>query len=98
MKDEGLSVSNGLEVFIREHRLDDVRQLALQASKYADIDVPFAIQQIDGWQRARIKLPSWAAHDDILYPPHLALEQCSSEVTARYKKEICLRLLQDLDT
>ena len=98
MKDEGLSVSNGLEVFIREHRLDDVRQLALQASKSADIDVPFAIQQIDGWQRARIKLPSWAAHDDILYPPHLALEQCSSEVTARYKTEICLRLLQNFDS
>ena len=36
-----------------------MRLLALQASRYADIDVPFAIQQIDGWQRARIKLPSW---------------------------------------
>ena len=57
--------------------------------------MPFAIQQIDGWQRARTKLPSWAAHDDILYPPHLAVEQCSSEVTARYKAKLCQRLIQN---
>ena len=92
MKDEGVSVSQRVKEFIREHRMDDVRQLALQAGKYADIDVPFAIQQIDGWQRARIKLPSWAAHDDILYPPHLAIEQCSSEITARYKAQLYQRL------
>ncbi len=84
--------------FIREHREDDVRQLALQAERYADIDMPFAIQQIDGWQRARTKLPSWAAHDDILYPPHLSIEQCSSETTARYKAQLCQHLMQETDS
>ena len=72
-----------------------MRQLALQARKFPDIDMPFVIQQIDGWQRARTKLPSWAAHDEIIYPPHLAIEQCSSEVTARYKTKLCQRLIQN---
>ena len=72
-----------------------MRQLALQARKFPDIDIPFVIQQIDWWQRARTKLPSWAAHDDIIYPPHLSIEQCSSEVTARYKTKLCQRLIQN---
>ena len=77
-----------LESFIREHRLDDVRQLALQADRYPDIDMPKALQQIAGWQTARTKLPEWAAVDGILYPPRLSMEQCSSEATAKYKVSI----------
>ena len=77
--------------FIREHRNDDVRQLALQA-KQEEVDLVFALDQIAGWQTARRKLPSWAAIDDIHYPPHLSMEQCSSEQTARYKA----RLVQSL--
>ena len=34
---------------------------------------------------ARRKVPTWTANDSILYPPHLNMEQCSSEATARYK-------------
>lgn len=71
--------------FIREHRLDDVRRLAFQADKYPAVDMPFALDQIQGWQMARRKLPSWAAVDGIIYPPHINMEQCSSEQTARYK-------------
>lgn len=71
--------------FIREHESDDIRSLALQAGKYPDIDVTFAINQIAGRQSAAGKIPSWHAQQGILYPRHLSLEQCSSEVTARYK-------------
>ncbi len=79
--------------FILSHRECDVRQLALQASRYPEVDMPTAIHQIAGWQQARHKLPSWAACDDIIYPPHLALEQCSSEHTARYKASLAQRLV-----
>ena len=34
--------------FIREHRKDDVRSLALQAPKYPDVDMPVALTQIAG--------------------------------------------------
>ena len=47
--------------FIREHRNDDVRKLALQIAGRKDIDVPFVLEQIAGWQKACEKLPSWAA-------------------------------------
>lgn len=74
--------------FIRAHRLDDVRSLALQARKYPAVDMPAAITQIAGWQVAKEKVPAWAENEEILYPVHLSLEQCSSEMTARYKEEI----------
>ena len=71
--------------FVREHGEEDVRRLALQAARWPNMDMPAALQQIAGRQVARVKLPSWAAIEGILYPPHLSLEQCSSEQTARYK-------------
>ena len=74
--------------FIRQHADDDVRKLALQGAKDADVDLQMALQQIAGRQTARRKLPSWAAVDGIVYPPHLNMEQCSSEQTARYKAKI----------
>ena len=70
--------------FIKVHREEDVRKLAL-GSHAEGVDLPLALQQIAGWQTARKKLPSWAAVDGIIYPPHLNMEQCSSEQTARYK-------------
>ena len=78
------------EEFIWEHREDDVRQLALQSALYFGIDMPKALQQIAGWQKARTKLPEWAAKEGLIYPPHLSMEQCSSELTARYKARLCV--------
>lgn len=79
--------------FIRKHANDDVRKLALQGSKEADVDLPMALQQIAGRQTARRKLPTWSAVEDLVYPPHLNMEQCSSEQTARYKQQLVERLL-----
>ena len=74
--------------FVREHLEDDVRLLALRGSKDPEVDLGFALQQIDGRRRAQEKLPSWAAVEGIVWPPHLSMEQCSSEQTARYKAEV----------
>lgn len=74
--------------FIRQHADDDVRKLALQGAKDAEVDLQTALQQIAGRQTARRKLPSWAAVEGIAYPPHLNMEQCSSEQTARYKASL----------
>lgn len=54
------------------------------------------MDQIRGWQTARTKLPSWADCDDIIYPPHISMEQCSSEQTAIYKQRLAQRLLTDV--
>lgn len=74
--------------FIRQHADDDVRKLALRGVKDAEVDLAMALQQIAGRQTARRKLPSWAEKEGIIYPPHLNMEQCSSEQTARYKAKI----------
>lgn len=74
--------------FIDEHRHDDVRSLALQAGKYPNIDMAEAVVQIAGWQIAEKKVPSWAQTEGIRYPQHLSMEQCSSEITARYKASL----------
>lgn len=71
--------------FIRAHRTDDVRTLALQARKYPQVDMAAAVVQIAGWQIAEKKVPLWAHTEGIRYPAHLSMEQCSSEITARYK-------------
>ena len=94
--------------FVNLHLDDDVRQLALQYSAHrspssdkgegggdGDVDLPFALDQIRGRQIARRKLPTWATIDGILYPPHLSMEQCSSEQTARYKAALIMRLVNN---
>ena len=77
--------------FVKQFRESDPRKLALQASRYPDVDMPYALNQIQGWQTALRKLPSWAACDGVVYPPHLNMEQCSSEATARYKQQVARR-------
>lgn len=81
-------ISPETQTFIREHRQDDVRALALQANKYPQVDMAEAVVQIAGWQIAEKKVPLWARTEGILYPRHLSMEQCSSEVTARYKASL----------
>ena len=78
--------------FIRQHQDEDVRQLAFLGSKYPEVDMPFALNQIRGRKMARVKLPRWASLEGIIYPPHISMEQCSSESTALYKAELAARL------
>ncbi len=79
--------------FIQCHQDGDVRQLAFLAGKYPEVDLPFALDQIQGRKTARQKLPRWASVDGIVYPPHISMEQCSSEQTAFYKAELAERLV-----
>lgn len=83
--------------FIQEYREKDTRQLALQSARFPDVDMPYALDQIKGWQTARRKLPTWAACDGIVYPPHLSMEQCSSEPTAQYKLNLAMEWASRVD-
>lgn len=80
--------------FIHKYREEDVRKLALQGTRFPQVDLPYALDQIAGWQTARKKIPSWAAIEGMIYPPRLSMEQCSSEQTARYKAALVQRLLK----
>lgn len=74
--------------FIAAHRNEDPRTLALQGKRYPSVDIREAVTQIEGWQAAKEKLPTWAETDGIIYPPRISMEQCSSEPTALYKAAI----------
>ena len=79
--------------FVAMHRDEDVRELALKAKRVDGLDLPLALDQIAGWQIASKKLPHWASCEGIVYPPHISMEQCSSQFTAQYKSEIAQTLL-----
>lgn len=83
-----MKIDNLTKDFVEKHLCEDVASLALKADKYSDIDFTFALQQIAGRQKAKYKLPSWYELPDIIYPNQLAMEQCSSELTALYKASI----------
>ena len=74
-----------------------VEELALQRKRFAhltDEEFRFMLQQVDGRQRTRDKLPTFAAIDDWWYPVRLSCEQCSSEATARYKAQLLSQNIQ----
>lgn len=81
--------------FIRDNANGDVRTLALKTDKYPGVDMKVALVQIEGRQKARQKVPLWADTEGVIYPPHLSMEQCSSEMTAIYKAQIAKRLIAD---
>ena len=68
-----------------------VNDLALQRNKYkhlSDAEWHWFLQQIEGRERTAGKLPTFAANEDWWYPVRLSCEQCSSELTARYKASL----------
>ena len=68
-----------------------VADLALQRNKYkhlSDEEWRWFLQQVEGRERTADKLPTFSAIEDWWYPVRLSCEQCSSELTARYKAEI----------
>jgi len=77
-----------LRDFIHEHINDDTAELLLAARKYPDIDVPFVVEQIEARRRLKGKLPEWYENKDIIMGGRVPAEQCSSELTARYKQSI----------
>lgn len=63
----------------------------MQRKRYAhltDEEWRWLLQQVEGRQRTRGKLPTMAEIADWWYPVRLSCEQCSSEETARYKAKI----------
>lgn len=68
-----------------------VNDLALQRNKYkhlSDDEWRWFLQQVEGRERTKDKLPTFASIPDWWYPVRLSCEQCSSELTARYKASL----------
>ncbi|MBO9613828.1 MAG: hypothetical protein J7619_14090 [Dyadobacter sp.] len=74
--------------FIREHLHHNPGELILKAGKFKGLDVKKLAAQIQSRQKALKKLPEWSANENLIFPPALSVEQCSSEATAHYKAGI----------
>ena len=86
-----MSVVSDLSSLLSQHQHDDVQQLALQRNRFpqlSDADFRFFLQQVEGKQRTRDKLPILNHLPDWWFPVRLSCEQCSSEATAGYKAKI----------
>lgn len=80
--------TDALKQFVQDHQSEDPAQLLFAYSGKTDFDLKVAVQQIQARQKAKHKLPSWTANQEILFPVSLSLEQASSEETARFKSAL----------
>ena len=82
--EEDLNLNEITRQFIRENLNADVPTLALKKAPVGT-DVSLALRQIAARQLLQKKVPQWAENEDLLFPVHLSIEQCSSEAAAKYK-------------
>ncbi len=78
-------LSPEVQKYIKDHQHDDPFLLSLQGNRKVDFLWKEAIEQIHSLQKAKTKLPSWAATENIIWPAPVSVEQASSELTAQYK-------------
>lgn len=82
--------------FIQENLHRDPVSIALEASKYPQLDIPKLVGQIKARQKLQDKMPTWVANTRVFFPPNLALEQSSSEETAFFKASLVRGKVVDL--
>jgi 16S rRNA G966 N2-methylase RsmD len=59
-------------------------------SPFADVSSKELANQVAARKRSLKKLPTWFKTPLIYYPPLISIEQCSSEITAKYKAELAV--------
>jgi len=84
-----MQITPEMRSFLSEHANDDTTRLLLSASRYPGIDVRWAVEQIEARRQIRYKLPEWyALAEKLVMGGRIPAEQCSSEQTARYKRQL----------
>ena len=78
-------LTNKQKLLIKKYENEDVKKMALNKSAFENQDAIFVLSQIRGRQIAKQKIPSWYENEEIVYPPHLSMEQASSEINAKFK-------------
>lgn len=77
-----------VQKFIFEHEAEDEIDLLLKHTTIQGIPTKLVADQISGRRKAKLKLPTWYATKNIIYPPSVNVEQCSSEATATFKVDL----------
>jgi len=79
---------NPSTIFIQQNLDKPLSEIALLLSKHPELDKNFILNQINGLQKAKLKLPTFYQNKAIVYPVGLSMEQCSSEQTALFKSQL----------
>jgi hypothetical protein len=77
-----------IQKFIIQNTGADLTKLALQKNPFPEVDWILILNQIEARSKAKDKLPTWFAAENILYPSKVSVEQTSSEKTAAYKADL----------
>jgi predicted O-methyltransferase YrrM len=77
-----------VQQFVQDHLEEDPAQLLLRHAHRKDLDVKFAVHQIQSRQKLKNKIPSWLKNSEVILPASISLEQASSEITATFKASL----------
>lgn len=77
-----------IQEFITRNNGADIKKLALQKNPFPETDWILILNQIEAKAKAKEKLPTWFAAENIIYPSKISVEQTSSEKTAAYKASL----------
>lgn len=76
-----------IQAFLTAHLNSNLASLMLKKSPFPEFSMAQLVQQIKGMQVAAKKFPDFLK-SGIIFPPHLNLEQTSSQTTAKYKANL----------
>ncbi|MCV9933233.1 class I SAM-dependent methyltransferase [Flavobacterium sp. LS1R47] len=79
---------HSVQDFINKKVNESISKLALQKNPFPEIEWIAILNQIEAKTKAKDKLPTWFATENILYPSKISVEQTSSEKTAQYKANL----------
>ncbi len=74
--------------FILQNEAEDENNLLLKHKFILGVPTTLVVDQIVGKRKAKLKLPIWYSTKNIIFPPSVNIEQCSSEATAKFKVEL----------
>jgi len=77
-----------IQCFINDNIDATISKLALKKNPFPNIEWISILNQIEAKTKAKLKLPTWFATENIIYPSKISIEQTSSEKTASYKAGI----------
>ena len=77
-----------IQQFINANSDKNITKLALQKNPFPELEWIAVLNQIEAKTKAKLKLPTWFAAENIVYPSKISVEQTSSEKTAAYKASL----------
>ena len=80
--------NNKVQAYIHTYEDSDPARLALTAKRDQHLPIQLIAAQIKSRQLAKRKLPELYQKEGVIFPHGVPMEQCSSELTAKYKATI----------